>query len=221
MTGATAARAGQVFVVSAPSGAGKTTLCRELSRRLPPLHYSVSCTTRSPRPGETHGHDYLFVKDEEFIRMKSEGALLESATIHGASYGTPREPMLTLLREGTDVILDVDVQGARRVKEAVPAGVYIYLLPPSLDALSRRLRTRRADAPAEIERRLQAARDEMKHFREYTHLVVNDDYTVALQQLEAIIVAERARVSRVDPAWVEGLITPTTKKPSIKEVTGR
>lgn len=217
MTGATASRPGQVFIVSAPSGAGKTTLCRELSRQLPRLHYSVSCTTRTPRPGETHGHDYLFVTGQEFLRMRDEGAFLESATIHGSAYGTPREPMLTLLREGTDVILDIDVQGARRVKEAAREGVYIYLLPPSLDVLSQRLRMRRSDPPDEIARRLQAAREEMRHVHEYTHLVVNDDYAVALRQLEAIIVAERARVSRVDPAWVEGLITP---KPKLKEVTG-
>lgn len=197
-----------MFVVSAPSGTGKTTLCRDLSRHLSRLHYSVSCTTRATRPGEVHGQDYLFVKDEEFRRMEREGALLESAQIHGAWYGTPREPMLTLLREGTDVIVDIDVQGARRVREIVKDGVYIYLLPPSLEVLSTRLQARRSESPEQIARRLQAAREELAHVREYTHVVVNDDYPVAMKQLEAIVLAERARIERMDPAWVERLITP-------------
>ncbi len=201
-------RPGKMFVVSAPSGTGKTTLCRDLSQHLSRLHYSISCTTRTPRPGEVHGQDYLFAKDGEFRRMEREGALLESAQIHGSWYGTPREPMLTLLREGTDVILDIDVQGARRVREAVKDGVYIYLLPPSLEVLSTRLQARRSESPEQIARRLQAARQELAHVREYTHAVVNDDYPVAMKQLEAIVLAERARIERMDPAWVERLITP-------------
>lgn len=189
-------------VVSAPSGAGKTTLCREATRILPDLHFSVSLTTRPPRPEEVDGQDYRFVGAETFQAMVRDDQLLEYAEIHGAWYGTPKEPIGSFLTKGEDVILAIDHQGARALRQVLPSLVTIYLLPPSLEILATRLQARRTHSPAELARRLERAREEISHYPEYIYLIVNEKLDVACQQLTAIIMAERARVGRADRGWI-------------------
>lgn len=188
---------GIVFVISAPSGTGKTTLIRELLRRLPGLTFSVSYTTRPPRPGEADGVDYRFVSREEFLRMVEEGAFVEWAEVHGDLYGTPKGALDP--PPGKDVILDIDPQGARRVKELRPDAVLIFILPPSLEELERRLRERKKDPEEVIRQRLANARNELEQIKMYDYTVVNDNVDRALQYLSAIVLAERSKTSRLLP----------------------
>ena len=187
-------RQGRLFVLSAPSGAGKTTLVHRLLRRMPRLQRSISMTTRRPRPGERTGRDYYFVARPRFAVVRRRNALLECARVHGEWYGTPSGPVRRALRAGRDVLLCIDVQGARQVVRRWPACVRIFVLPPSLASLRRRLEHRRTEDPAQIRARLVLARRELQAAPSYNYLVVNDELRQAVDQLQAIVIAERCRV---------------------------
>ncbi len=197
-----------LLVISAPSGAGKTTLCRRLLQEFPSMDYSISCTTRPPRPGETDGRDYYFMTPEEFRRRSAEGALLEEAEVHGYAYGTPRRPVEEALRAGRDILMDIDVQGAGRIRRLVRreadsllarSYVDIFILPPDMAELRRRLEARGQDDPAVIERRLANAGREMQARNEYQYAVVNDDLERAYGELRAVVLAERQRPAELSP----------------------
>jgi len=190
-------RRGTLFVVSAPSGAGKTTLCREIRLRLPDLAYSVSVTTRPPRPGEIDGADFRFVGAPEFRAMLARGEFAEWATVHGNLYGTRARALEDALTTGRDVLLDIDTQGAAQLRARYPDAVLIFILAPSVKELEQRLRERRSDMDADIERRLVRAREEIALWRQYDYLIVNRDLKEAMEQLESIILAERCRVARL------------------------
>jgi guanylate kinase len=200
---------GALFVVSAPSGAGKTSLVRELRRRLEGFTVSVSHTTRKRRPGETHGEDYFFVEREEFEAMAEAGAFLECARVFDNHYGTAKATVEAALAEGKDVLLEIDWQGARQIKALMPRCISVFILPPSREALSQRLHGRGQDDEETIARRLREAIDEMSHYAEFDYLVVNDDFETAAQELCAIVLASRLRV-RVQAerlrAVIEGLL---------------
>ncbi len=190
-------RRGTLFVVSAPSGAGKTTLCREIRLRLPDLAYSVSVTTRPPRPGEIDGADFRFVGALEFRAMLARGEFAEWATVHGNLYGTRARALEDALTTGRDVLLDIDTQGAAQLRARYPDAVLIFILAPSVKELEQRLRERRSNMDADIERRLVRAREEIALWRQYDYLIVNRDVKEAMEQLESIILAERCRVVRL------------------------
>jgi guanylate kinase len=204
-------RRGVLFVVSAPSGAGKTTLCKELVATVPGVHPSISYTTRTPRPCEVHGRDYYFVDEPAFQDMAQRNDFAESARVYGHFYGTPRQALMDMLEKGLDVLLEIDTQGAVQIKKKFSDGVYIYILPPSIDALRARL-IQRGDAPEEIQRRMQKARQEILSYREYDYIVRNEDLKQASQELQAIVHAERTRMKRVDINWLEQnfIADPTT-----------
>ncbi|MGH7255424.1 MAG: guanylate kinase [Nitrospirales bacterium] len=196
-------RQGLLFVVSAPSGAGKTTLCKEVLARVPGLRPSISYTTRKPRPGEVHGREYFFVDESVFQEMIQRNEFAEWARVYGQLYGTPRPAVATMMDQGLDVLLEIDTQGAMQIKKKFTEGVFIYILPPSVDVLRKRLQARGSDSPEEIQRRLMKAREEVWSYREYDFLVCNDDMKQALRELEGIILSERVRTKRVDIAWLE------------------
>ncbi len=203
------ARRGVLFVLSSPSGAGKTTLARRLLAAEPDLALSVSATTRPMRPGERDGQDYHFVSQERFETMAREGALLEHAEVFGACYGTPRAPVERWLEQGRDVLFDVDWQGARQLRDSPLARdvASVFILPPTIDELDRRLRARNQDPAAVVERRMAKARDEISHCPEYDFVVVNADLDAAERTLGAILAAERARRDRLTglDAFLSGL----------------
>jgi guanylate kinase len=190
-------RHGTLFVVSAPSGAGKTTLCSEIRLRLPDLAYSVSVTTRAPRAGEIDGTDFRFVSEEQFRRMLERNELAEWASVHGNLYGTPAAALEAALRDGRDVLLDIDTQGAAQLRARYPQAVLVFIVAPSMAELEQRLRERRSDRQSEISRRLQRAREEVALWRRYDYLIVNRDVKEAMDQLASIIQAERCRVTRL------------------------
>jgi guanylate kinase len=192
------ARRGVCLVLSAPSGAGKTAIAAALLARDPELSRSVSVTTRPPRPSEVDGEDYRFCNRQEFDGMAAGGELLEWARVYGRHwYGTPRAPVEKALRNGVDVVFDIDWQGHRQLRAALPDDVVgVFILPPSLDALEARLRTRAGDDVKEIARRMALARDEMGHWREFSHVVVNDDLEQAIAAAHAILRAARLVTSR-------------------------
>ena len=202
---------GVLFVVSAPSGAGKTTLCKELVAAIPGVHPSISYTTRKPRPGEVHGRDYYFVDEDTFQDMVQRNDFAESARVYDHFYGTPRQALMDMMEKGLDVLLEIDTQGAMQIKKKFTDGVYIYILPPSIDTLRARL-TQRGDAPEDIQRRMQKARQEILNYREYDYIVRNEDLKQASQELQAIVQAERTRMKRVDIGWLERnfIADPTT-----------
>jgi guanylate kinase len=193
----TFARRGILFILSAPSGAGKTTLSRQILARAPELHLSVSYTTRAPRPGEKEGDDYHFVSEAQFEYMRAVGAFAEWARVHGFLYGTARAPFDEALANGQDFLLDIDVQGARQLKATYPEAISIFILPPSWRELEARLRSRGTDGEEVIARRLQRAREETLALGSYDYLVVNDHVERAVTVLLSIIQAERARVTRL------------------------
>ncbi|MBI3608782.1 MAG: guanylate kinase [Nitrospirae bacterium] len=204
-TGAGSPRQGKglLFVVSAPSGAGKTTLCREVVNQLPGLRHSVSYTTRKPRPGEVDGRDYYFLDEGGFRKKAERGEFIEWAEVHGHLYGTSWDQLLLHSEQGVDLILDIDAQGAMQLKKKEVEGVFIYILPPSFDVLKARLMERRSDSPEEINRRLRKAREEIWSYREYSYMIINDDVKRALSELQAVIVAERIRMKRMNFMWIE------------------
>jgi guanylate kinase len=199
-------RQGVLFVVSAPSGAGKTSLCHELMALLPDLRFSVSCTTRPPRPGEVSERDYRFVDEPMFRGMIKEGVFLEWAEVYGKLYGTPRAPIQEWIAQGYDVLLDIDTQGAMQIRRHVPEAVSVYILPPSMAVLRRRIEDRKGDSPDEIDKRLKRAKDEVAHYRDYDYVIINDDFKFAVRQLEAIVLAERSRTAMLDLSQVEQVL---------------
>ncbi|HEY3150090.1 MAG TPA: guanylate kinase [Candidatus Binatia bacterium] len=202
---ALAKRQGIIFILSAPSGAGKTTLYNGLKEIYPEIKLSVSCTTRGQRSGELNGRDYRFLTEREFKTLKSRGQFAEWAKVHDYFYGTPKKPLDRNIRAGRDVLLDIDVQGARKIKKAYPQAVSIFLLPPSLGELQRRLATRGTDGNDTIRRRLANARGEIGEIMHYDYYVVNREVTEAVQLLSSIVKAERARTSRVSQWRLEPL----------------
>jgi guanylate kinase len=191
-------RHGIVFIVSGPSGAGKSTLVAALLARVPALTLSVSCTTRAPRAVEQDGREYFFVGADEFARRREAGEFAEWAEVHGALYGTVRAPLDDAIADGRDMLLDIDVQGARQLKRIYrEAAVAVMVFPPSWDELERRLRARSTEDESTMLRRLARARDEARALGDYDYWIVNADVEQAVGQLEAIVRAERARVSRI------------------------
>lgn len=185
--------AGTLFIVAAPSGAGKTSLVRSLVECTPGVEVSVSHTTRPPRPGEQPGVHYHFVDEDIFQSMIREGVFLEHARVFNNFYGTSRHAVMERLKVGVDVILEIDWQGAQQVRAVIPESRSIFILPPSRDALRQRLKNRAQDADAVIEQRMQTAVSEMTHYREFDYLVVNNDFSAALEALRAIFIANRQR----------------------------
>lgn len=185
------------MVVSAPSGAGKTTLSREVRSVVPDLAYSVSYTTRAPRPGEMEGVDFHFVSEALFREMMARNEFAEWAVVHGNLYGTRARTLEQALGAGRDILLDIDTQGARQLQSRYPEAVLIFVVAPSIKELDQRLRERKSDAPQEISRRLARAREEIASWREYDYLIVNRDLKEAVEQLAHIIHAERARTDRL------------------------
>ena len=190
------ARTGILLVVSGPSGSGKTTLCRKLAES-GEVHYSISCTTRAPRPGEENGRDYHFLTREEFLRRRAAGEFAESAEVHGNLYGTLRSEIARGLARGQHVVMDIDVQGARQMREAFPRVVTVFVLPPSGEVLLDRLRARKTESPEELVARLHSALLELRAVDEYEYIVVNDDLEHAVERVEAILDAEVVRRERV------------------------
>jgi guanylate kinase len=192
-----ARREGILFILSAPSGTGKTTLVKGLRAVCPEIKMSVSMTTRARRSGEKQGRDYYFVKAAKFTAMKAKGDFAEWARVHGFSYATPRRPLDRCIRRGRDMLLDIDVQGARKIKRNYPQAVSIFLLPPSWRELERRLARRGTDREETIRRRLANARDEIKEIIKYDYYVVNRDVDQSVALLQCIVKAERAKTLRV------------------------
>jgi guanylate kinase len=184
-------------VVSAPSGAGKTTLCREVRNVVPDLAYSISYTTRSRRPGEVDGVDFHFASEATFREMIARNEFAEWAEVHGNLYGTSARVLEEAQAAGRDILLDIDTQGARQLRRRDPHAVLVFVVAPSMTELEQRLRERRSDAPQEIARRLARAREEIASWQEYDYLIVNRDLKEAVEQLAAIIHAERCRTSRL------------------------
>ncbi len=194
---------GDLFVVSAPSGAGKTTLCQRLLSMIEGITFSVSYTTRAPRPEEVDGRDYFFVSEDEFRKMADAGEFAEWAQVHGNLYGTSKKRLDEALNGGTDILLDIDVQGARQLKDSYPEGIFIFVLPPSMDILSERLRGRMSDTPEVIAGRLRKAVDEIRDYAQYNYVIVNNIFEQALRELGAIVASRRLSSVRVDREWIE------------------
>lgn len=192
-SGAGERRPGNIFLVVAPSGAGKSTLVNALLARDSAIELSVSLTTRPPRPGEQDGREYHFVSVEDFKARRARGEFLENAEVHGNFYATSRVWIDERVRAGRDVLLEIDWQGARQVKQHFPDAVGVFILPPSIDALETRLKKRGQDSPQVIARRLLAAGSEMAHAHEFDYVIINEDFELALAQLTAIVIATRLR----------------------------
>ncbi len=187
---------GTLYIISAPSGAGKTSLIKALLRQVDDLTVSVSHTTRAPRAGEIDGEDYHFIDVNRFQQLQAQNAFLEQAQVFGHFYGTARQSMQTLLNQGMDVILEIDWQGATQVRQQFLQAVSIFIFPPSYAELAQRLSARGQDSPAIIQRRMQDALNEMRHYTPFDYLVVNEVFDTALQQLKAIVHSQRLRMAQ-------------------------
>ncbi|MHB8481751.1 MAG: guanylate kinase [Nitrospiria bacterium] len=194
---------GQLFIVSAPSGAGKTSLCKKVVERVEDMKISISYTTRSRRNGEVDGEDYYFVDQGQFRTMIENNEFLEYAEVHGNLYGTSRNQLMAFQKQGYDILLDIDAQGAMQLKKKYKEGVYIYILPPSFEILKSRLIERKSDSPEEITKRLKKAREEIWNYREYYYLIINDEFQSAVECLKSIIIAERIKMRRMNFSWIE------------------
>ena len=181
---------GRLFVFAAPSGAGKTTLVHAMVAKHPELRFSISYTTRKPRRNEANGVDYLFVDELEFMRLRDAGEMLEYAEVFDHYYATSRSQVEKHLADERNVILEIDWQGARQVRESMPECITVFILPPSVEELERRLRDRRTDAPEVIERRLRDALSDMSHWDEFDYVIINDDLDTAVADLEAVLAGE-------------------------------
>jgi guanylate kinase len=190
-------RRGIIFILSAPSGAGKTTLTVALRSVFPDMRMSISCTTRERREGEVNGRDYHFITAQRFSGLRARKEFAEWALVHGWLYGTLRKPLDDCIASGCDMLLDIDVQGARAIKRRYPEAVSIFLLPPSMRELRRRLAARATDAKAVITRRLANAQGEIRKIKDYDYYVVNCEVEQAVEDFKAIVRAERAKISRV------------------------
>jgi guanylate kinase len=187
---------GNLFIVAAPSGAGKTSLVAALLAAQPEVRLSISFTTRAPRAGEVDGRDYRFVSPQDFAAMRARGEFLESAEVHGNLYGTSRTWVSERLAAGEDILLEIDWQGAQQVRRSLPSAVGVFVLPPSMAALEQRLRGRASDSAEVIARRLATAREEIAHVSEFDYVIINDRFDEAVQDLVGIVRAERLRVSK-------------------------
>ena len=191
-------RRGIIFILSAPSGAGKTTIYRAALKAIENLEFSISLTTRARRKNEADGIDYSFVSEEEFNRRQSSGELAEWARVFESSYGTPRAPLDAAIASGRDILLDIDIQGAQQIRAKYPRdAVSIFVLPPTLEELAGRLRGRATEDESKIQHRLQKAREEAEAYPEYDYLIVNAEIPRSVAQLETIVNAERLKVSRL------------------------
>ncbi len=197
---------GLLFVVSAPSGAGKTTLCRAVTDAQENVRHSISYTTRKPRPGELDGRDYYFVTEDRFREMIGAGDFAEWAEVHSNFYGTSRRVLDGMRGEGIDIILDIDTQGAKQIKTKYDQAVFIFVMPPSLEVLEERLHNRKSDHENEIKKRMLRARDEIKDYVMYDYVIVNRDFDRALVELRSIITAERSRTRMIDHTWIQKLL---------------
>ena len=187
---------GNLFIVTAPSGAGKTSLVKALLEHDKQIKLSVSYTTRPPRPGETDGKDYHFVTEQKFLEMLERGDFLESALVYGNRYGTSQPWIESAMRAGTDILLEIDWQGAEQVRKIFPRAIGIFILPPSLEALLERLKGRGQDSGEVIARRLAAAREDIGHVEQFDYVIINDVFETALQDLIAVIRAQRLRAEQ-------------------------
>jgi guanylate kinase len=192
-------RRGRLFIVAAPSGAGKSSLIDALLREDPTLKLSISYTTRPPRPGEQNGREYHFVDEKTFAEMQARGEFLEWAVVHGHRYGTAKSVIRDVLERGEDLVLEIDWQGARQVRRLIPEAVGIFVLPPSIEELERRMRARAQDSEATIERRLANAREELAHASEFEYAILNRDFDAALRELKSIVHAERGKANANPP----------------------
>lgn len=186
---------GFLVILSAPSGTGKSTICKKLLGRRKDLRYSISCTTREPRPGERHGKHYFFLTKEEFKKKISRNEFLEWAVVHDCYYGTPRDYIEKTTKDGNHVLLAIDVQGAASIRRKLPDSVLIFVTPPSLETLKERLAARR-DAHESVAKRLANSKGEMSEAKKYDYIVVNDDLEKAVDQVEAILTAESLKTAR-------------------------
>jgi guanylate kinase len=184
------------LVVSGPSGVGKTSIVQNALKLRPDWRYSISTTTRPARAGETSGKAYDFIEHPEFLRRREAGLFLETAEVHGHLYGTPRDRLDNWLREGHVVVLNIDVQGGSSLRRAIPDGVFVFILPPSMEVLEKRLRNRATDSDEVVRQRLVNARAELERASEYSYIIVNDDLEVATRQLMGIVDAEQCRIER-------------------------
>jgi len=198
-------RHGRLFVFAAPSGAGKTTLVHALVTKHPELRFSISYTTREPRINEANAVDYLFISEDEFMRLRDEGEMLEYAQVFDNHYATSRSQVERHLADNRDVVLEIDWQGARQVRETMPGCISIFILPPSLAELERRLRDRRTDRPDVIERRLRDARSDMAHWGEFDHVIINDDLGGAVMALENVLNGEGDATATDNPRLREAV----------------
>ncbi len=198
-------RRGLMFVLSSPSGAGKTTLSKRLIAQNPDLVLSMSATTRAPRPGEVDGQDYMFVDEGKFLEMAGDGQFYEWAKVFDHYYGTPKAAVEEALEEGRDVVFDIDWQGARALAKSAPADVVrVFILPPSLKLLRDRLNKRAQDSEEIIQGRMARAKEEIEHWHEYDYVVLNDDFSRALEKLSEILHAERLKRNR--HPWLSGFV---------------
>lgn len=186
---------GNLFIITAPSGAGKTSLVKAMLAQDNQLQLSVSYTTREARSGEVHGREYFFTDQASFLQKQAEQDFLEYAQVHGAYYGTSKTQVFEALQQGRDVLLEIDWQGAQQIKTIYPAAISIFILPPSIQALAQRLHSRAQDSEAVIARRLAAAKDEMRHVTEFDYVTINDVFDLALQDLLAIVHANRLKTN--------------------------
>lgn len=200
------AEGGKLFVFAAPSGAGKTTLVHAVVTKHPELRFSISYTTREPRINEANAVDYLFVSEAEFMRLRDAGEMLEYAQVFDNYYATSRSQVDKHLAENRCVVLEIDWQGAQQVRESIPGCVTIFILPPSIDELERRLRDRRTDKPEVIERRLKDARSDMAHWDEFDHVIINDDLDEAIDALEAVLKGNGDGSSTENPTLREAVL---------------
>lgn len=187
---------GNLFIVAAPSGAGKTSLVRALLEADPQVKLSISYTTRAPRPGEVDGKDYHFVSEQTFLEMLARGDFLESAQVYGNRYGTSQPWIENAMKTGTDILLEIDWQGAAQVRKIFPEAISIFILPPSLEALVQRLNGRGQDSQEVIARRVAAAREDISHVAEFDYAIINDDFQVALQDLLAAVRSQRLKIGQ-------------------------
>ena len=196
-------RKGTLFVISAPSGAGKTTLCKRLLKKYNDITMSVSYTTRAPRRGEVNDVDYTFVSERKFKNMIDRNEFAEWAVVHGNMYGTSIRRLRRMSREGYDIILDIDTRGAAQIRGSFENAVYIFIMPPSMDVLRDRLTGRRTDSAETIRDRLNNAREEIARCHEYDYVVVNDDLRRAFRDLESIVLATRLKTENLDNVWMK------------------
>lgn len=199
-------KSGRLFVFAAPSGAGKTTLVHAVVTKHPELRFSISYTTREPRINEANAVDYLFIGEDEFMQLRDAGEMLEYAQVFDNYYATSRSQVEKHLADNRSVVLEIDWQGAQQVRESMPDCVTIFILPPSIDELERRLRDRRTDKPEVIERRLRDARSDMAHWDEFDHVIINDDLDEAIDALEAVLKGDGDASSTDNPRLRETVL---------------